>query len=227
MQHHHPGSKRSHGKGSKEATFTALTAEFELDDRIRTLFLTGPMETLQDFCFYFTDEEEIDAFVAANVTLGDQERKIQTARMRRAWAAVKQNELKSGNHRTISSAAQLYDLAEEATLREVKGEFSELLLQLRRQKEVEALGAADNTMGDQEQKTQPTTMRQAWSAVKQNKLRNGNHRTILSASELDDLVEEGTLREIKGQLWKRHSTKHPVDITLSDHLLSRSYKGLR
>ena len=75
MRHHHPGSKRSHGKGSKEATFTALAAEFELDDRIRTLFLEGPMENLQDFCFYFADEKEIDAFVAADDTLGDQERR--------------------------------------------------------------------------------------------------------------------------------------------------------
>ncbi len=101
--------------------------------------------------------------------------------MDRAWSAVKQNELKSGNHRTISSAAELYDLVEEATLREIKGKFAEFLLRLRRQKEVEALEAADNTMGDQEEKTQPTTMRQAWSAVKQNELRNGHHRTILSA----------------------------------------------
>ncbi len=87
-------SKAPVDKGSKEATFIALIAAFELDDRIRTLFLKGPMENLQDFCFYFADEKEIDAFVAADDTLGDQEQKIQTARMRRAWAAVRQNELK-------------------------------------------------------------------------------------------------------------------------------------
>ena len=62
---------------SKEVTFTALTAEFELDDRIRTLFLKGPMENLQDFCFYFAEEKEIDAFVAEDDTLTEQEQKIQ------------------------------------------------------------------------------------------------------------------------------------------------------
>ena len=41
------------------------------------------MENLQDFRFYFADEKEIDAFVATDDTLGDQEQKIQTARMRR------------------------------------------------------------------------------------------------------------------------------------------------
>ena len=107
-------------QGSKEATFIALTAAFGLDDRIRTLFLNGPMENLQDFRFYFADEKEIDAFVATDDTLGDQEQKIQTARMRRAWAAVRQNELRNENHSTTSSAAELDDLIEEGTLREVK-----------------------------------------------------------------------------------------------------------
>ena len=109
--------------GSKEVTFVALTAEFELDDRIRTLFLKGPMENLQDFCFYFAEEKEIDAFVAADDTLTEQEQKIQTARMRRAWAAVRQNELRNENHSTISAAAKLDDLVEEETLREIKLQF--------------------------------------------------------------------------------------------------------
>ena len=116
-------SKAPVDKGSKEATFTALTAAFELDDRIRTLFHKGPMENLQDFRFYFADEKEIDAFVAADDTLGDQEQKIQTARMRRAWAAVRQSELRDENHSTISSAAELDDLVEEVTLREIKVQF--------------------------------------------------------------------------------------------------------
>jgi len=48
------------------------------------------MVNLQDFCFYFTDEKEIDAFAAADGTMGGQEQKIQTTRIRRAWAAAKQ-----------------------------------------------------------------------------------------------------------------------------------------
>ena len=108
---------------SKEATFAALTAEFELDDKIKALFLKGPMENLQDFCFYFAEEKEIDAFVAEDDTLTEQEQKIQTARMRRAWAAVRQNELRNENRSTTSSAAKLDDLVEEVTLKGLKLQF--------------------------------------------------------------------------------------------------------
>ena len=112
-------------QGSKEATFTVLTAAFGLGDGIRTLFLNGPMENLQELRFYFADEKEIDAFVATDDTLGDQEQKIQTARMRRAWAVVRHNELRNENHSITSSAAELDDLVEEGTLRDIKLQFWE------------------------------------------------------------------------------------------------------
>ena len=56
-------------KGSKEATFTALAADSKFDDKVRALFLDEPMENLEDFRFYFADEKEIDAFVAAEKSL--------------------------------------------------------------------------------------------------------------------------------------------------------------
>ena len=81
-------------KDSKEATFAALAADFGLDDKVKDLFLEGPMENLEDFRYYFANEKEIDAFVAADDTLrrgAEPELKIQIARVRRAWAAVRQN----------------------------------------------------------------------------------------------------------------------------------------
>ena len=110
-------------KGSKEATFTALAADFKLDDKVRGLFLGGPMENLEDFRYYFADEKEIDAFVAAEESLKGPEQRIQIARVRRAWAAVRQNGLRKENRNTISSVAELDDLLEEGTLREVKVQF--------------------------------------------------------------------------------------------------------
>ena len=56
-------------KGSREETFTALTAEFGFHDKVRGLFIKGPMENLEDFRYYFADEKEIDIFVAADETL--------------------------------------------------------------------------------------------------------------------------------------------------------------
>ena len=131
-------------QGSKEATFTALAAAFKLDDRITALFLKSPMENLQDFRFYFADDKDIDAFIAADDTMEAQEQKIQTSRMRRAW-----------------------------------------------------------------------------SAVRRSKLENEDHIATPSSAELDDLVEENTLKNIKVQFWERYRTKHPAEITPSDHLLSR------
>ena len=52
-------------KGSKEATFTALAKDFTFDDKIKDLFLKGPMVNLEDFRYYFADEKEVDALVAS------------------------------------------------------------------------------------------------------------------------------------------------------------------
>ena len=53
-------------RGNKEATPTALAADFTLDDKVRDLFLKSPMETLEDFRYYFAEEQEINSFVAAD-----------------------------------------------------------------------------------------------------------------------------------------------------------------
>lgn len=110
-------------KGSREATFTALTTDFGFDDKVKGLFLKGPMENLEDFRYYFADEKEIDAFVAAEETLMGPEQRIQIARVRRAWATVRKNGLRKENRNTVSSVAELDDLLEEGTLREVKVQF--------------------------------------------------------------------------------------------------------
>ena len=81
------------------------------------------MENLQHLRYYFEDEKEINTFVATDDTLGGPEQKIQIARMRRARAAVRQNERRKENHSTTPSAAELDDLAEEGTLSEIKLQF--------------------------------------------------------------------------------------------------------
>ena len=110
-------------KGSEEATFTALTTVFGFDDKVRNLFLKGPMENLEDFRYYFADEKEVDAFVAAEGTLKGPEQRIQISRVRRAWAAVRHNGLRKENRNPISSVAELDDLLEEGTPSEVKVQF--------------------------------------------------------------------------------------------------------
>jgi len=110
-------------KGSKEATFTALAEDFKLDEKVKNLFLKGTMENLEDFRFYFAEEKEIDAFVAGEKDMDGAAQRIQVARVRRAWTAVRQNGLRKENRNTVSSVAELDDLLEEGTLREVKVQF--------------------------------------------------------------------------------------------------------
>ena len=52
-------------RSGKEVTFTALAAAFEFNDRVTDLFLTGPMQCLEDFRHYFARGEQIDAFLTA------------------------------------------------------------------------------------------------------------------------------------------------------------------
>ena len=55
-------------KSSKEETFVALAATYGFTDEVTAFFLKAPMENLEDFRYYFADEEEIDTFVTAIFT---------------------------------------------------------------------------------------------------------------------------------------------------------------
>ena len=106
-------------KSNKKQTFTALAAGFSLDEKVRDLFLASPMENLEDFRYYFTEEREIDAFVATEESLQGMQQKIQVARVRRAWSAVRHNGIRKENRNTVSSVAESDDLIDEGTLKEV------------------------------------------------------------------------------------------------------------
>ena len=45
-------------KGTKEETFSALAEAFNLDDKVKALFLKANMENLEDFRFYFAAEKD-------------------------------------------------------------------------------------------------------------------------------------------------------------------------
>ncbi len=50
-------------RDSKEETFAALAVTYGFTKEVANLFLKGAMEDLEDFRYYFSDEDEIDAFV--------------------------------------------------------------------------------------------------------------------------------------------------------------------
>ena len=110
-------------KGSKEATFNCLAADFNLEPKVLALLMNSPMDNLEDFRYYFTEEKEIDAFVAEDTTLKDKELRIQVSRLRRAWASVRQMALRREARQSTSTVAELDDLLCEVDLRNVKVQF--------------------------------------------------------------------------------------------------------
>ena len=110
-------------KNSKEETFTALADSFKFDDKIKALFLDGPMENLEDFRFYFAEETEVDAFVASEKSVTGTQQRLQISRVKRAWTAVRQNGLRKEKRNTVSSVAEMDDLLEEGTLRDVQVQY--------------------------------------------------------------------------------------------------------
>ena len=102
-------------KGSKEETFAALAFTYGFTHEVTTFFIKGPMESLEDFCYYFADEEEINTCVTAILkpeatipeepeeepdsvleTEGDSKQILeQISRVRQAWQAIRK--LKHGS----------------------------------------------------------------------------------------------------------------------------------
>ena len=110
-------------KGNKEETFRALCKDFNIDNVVLDVFKKSSIENLEEFRFYFTKEDEIDNFVARAISLKDEALRIQVARVRRAWAAVRQGAKKREEGRTVQHSVDLDDLLEEATLHDVKAQF--------------------------------------------------------------------------------------------------------
>ena len=110
-------------RGNKQSTFKALADDFKMDEKVLALLMSSPMENLEDFRFYFTEEKDIDNFVAEDKDLKDSALRLQVARFRRAWSAVRQGAIQKESKNSISTVAELDDLLEETDLRGVKVQF--------------------------------------------------------------------------------------------------------
>ena len=145
---------------SKEATFNDLADTFTLDDKVKDLFLKGPMENLQDFRYYFAEKEEIETFVAA--TLGTEIlNSIQWRDKCRYW--------------------QLWDQIGRVT--------------------------------------------DAWRTIRRICWANENHSADASM-EANKSTDVHTLRAAELQFWKRYKTKHPMEVSPSEHLLSLCHRQI-
>ena len=69
-------------------------------------------------------------------------------------------------------------------------------------------------------------MRSAWAAVRACALKRESGKAASSIVELDDPLEEATLREVKVNFWRRYKLRYPAEIMPSDTLVSRCYREL-
>jgi len=110
-------------KETKDATFACMAKDFNIDDKVLALLMASPMDNLEDFRYYFTEEKEVDAFVAQEASLKDQQLRIQVSRLRRAWASVRQMSLRREARQSTSTVAEMDDLLCEVDLRNAKVQF--------------------------------------------------------------------------------------------------------
>ena len=102
-------------KVSKEATFAALSTKLGLDDKVKDLFSNGHIRNLEDFRHYFTDEMEIDTFVAIP-GWSSPDLKRQASIVKQAWTAIRQIDLLKRDLSTASPATGI-DLGLEVILK--------------------------------------------------------------------------------------------------------------
>ena len=81
-------------KENEKETFEALFKDFDIDDKVLKVCVDSQIENLEEFRFYFTQEDGIDDFVVQTSLMGA-ELGMQVARVRRAWAAVRQGAKRS------------------------------------------------------------------------------------------------------------------------------------
>ena len=86
-------------------------------------------------------------------------------------------------------------------------------------------GAADLPDGSERQ-LQASRVAQAWTAVNASASKAKEVSSDRVPPDLDDLLEDTTLREVKQRFWKRHKLTHPPEIAPGDQLVSRCFREL-
>lgn len=91
--------------------------------------------------------------------------------------------------------------------------------------EVAAFCARAKELQGDELALQVSRVRRAWVSVRAAATRKDEARAQTQpAADLDDLLEEVTLREVKSNFWRRYKLRYPAMLTPSDALISRCYR---
>ena len=69
-------------------------------------------------------------------------------------------------------------------------------------------------------------LRRAWASVRQTALCKETRQAVTTFAELDDLLGETDLRNVKVQFWKRYKLRYPAEIMPCDQNVSRCFREL-
>ena len=103
-------------------TFETLGNNFKLDTTIVQYLLKIGLESLEEFRFFWDAEEKIEAWLI-KVGIKEEDRNLQGARLRRAWAAVRLWYTQAEQDRSKVASSDLDSMLLEAELRDVKTTF--------------------------------------------------------------------------------------------------------
>lgn len=104
------------------ATFETLGTNFKIDEAVIKYLLKVGLESLEEFRFFWDAEEKIDTWLA-KVGLKEEERNLQGARLRRAWAAVRLWYTQAEQDRSKVATSDLDSMLQETELRDAKSTF--------------------------------------------------------------------------------------------------------
>ena len=104
-----------------EASFRALGKNFDLDAQVVQLLLKSHLKNFEEFRFFFSDEASVESFLA-KIDLKDHQ-KVQVARLRRAWAALKAYYTQFEGDKSRVPESDLDTMLGESELRDAKTQF--------------------------------------------------------------------------------------------------------
>ena len=104
-----------------EASFRALGKNFDLDPQVVQLLLKSHLKNFEEFRFFFSDEASVESFLS-KIDLKDHQ-KVQVARLRRAWAALKAYYTQFEGDKSRVPESDLDTMLGESELRDAKTQF--------------------------------------------------------------------------------------------------------
>lgn len=107
---------------SPEETLRTLGTNFKIAQPVLDYLLKSGIENLEEFRFFWDDESKIESWLG-KVGLKDEDKNIQGARVRRAWAAVRLWFTQAEQDRSKVATSDLDSMLQESELRDVKLAF--------------------------------------------------------------------------------------------------------